>query len=337
MAILLAGGAGYIGSHTAVELIKAGYDTVIVDNYDNSCPEVINRIERITGTRPVVYEADVKDANAMRTVFKENSIDVVIHFAGLKAVGESVVEPIKYYRNNIDTTITLLEMMEEYGCKRFVFSSSATIYGEEAPVPYTEDMGRGKCTNPYGWTKNMMEQILTDAANARSEMSVVILRYFNPIGADASGLIGEDPQGIPNNLMPYISQVAVGIREKLTIFGNDYPTPDGTCRRDFIHVSDLADSHVQAVKYALKNEGVEIFNIGTGTPYSILEIVNAFKVVNGIKIPYEFGAKRVGDLPEFWSDSKKANRILGWEAKRNLEDMCKDTWNWQKNNPNGYR
>ena len=337
MAILLAGGAGYIGSHTAVELIKAGYDTVIVDNYDNSCPEVINRIERITGTRPVVYEADVKDANAMRTVFKENSIDVVIHFAGLKAVGESVVEPIKYYRNNIDTTITLLEMMEEYGCKRFVFSSSATIYGEEAPVPYTEDMGRGKCTNPYGWTKNMMEQILTDAANARSEMSVVILRYFNPIGADASGLIGEDPQGIPNNLMPYISQVAVGIREKLTIFGNDYPTPDGTCRRDFIHVSDLADSHVQAVKYALKNEGVEIFNIGTGTPYSILEIVNAFKVVNGIKIPYEFGAKRVGDLPEFWSDSKKANRILVWEAKRNLEDMCKDTWNWQKNNPNGYR
>ena len=337
MSILLAGGAGYIGSHTAVELIKAGYDVMIVDNYDNSCPEVINRIERITGTRPEAYEADVRDKDAMKKLFSENVIDVVIHLAGLKAVGESVEKPIVYYRNNIDTTLTLLEVMEEFGCNNMVFSSSATVYGEDAPVPYIESMGRGKCTNPYGWTKNMMEQILTDAANARDEMSVVILRYFNPIGADASGLIGEDPQGIPNNLMPYISQVAVGRREKLTIFGNDYPTPDGTCRRDYIHVSDLAEGHVKAVDYAMNNIGVEIFNMGTSTPYSVLEIVNAFKVVNGIKIPYEFGAKRVGDLPEFWSDSKKANRILGWEAKRNLEDMCKDTWNWQKNNPNGYR
>ena len=233
MSILLAGGAGYIGSHTAVELIRAGYEVVIADNYDNSCPEVINRIERITGTRPVVYEADVKSAEAMRQIFTENAIDVVIHFAGLKAVGESVQMPVKYYRNNIDTTLTLLEVMEEFDCKNIVFSSSATVYGEDAPVLYIESMGRGKCTNPYGWTKNMMEQILEDAAHADSEISVVLLRYFNPIGADESGLIGEDPQGIPNNLMPYVSQVAVGRRDKLTIFGNDYPTPDGTCRRDF--------------------------------------------------------------------------------------------------------
>lgn len=337
MSILLAGGAGYIGSHTAVELIKAGYDVVIVDNYDNSCPEVINRIERITGTRPIAYEADVRDTEAMRKVFSENEIDVIIHFAGLKAVGESVKKPVMYYRNNIDTTLTLLEVMEEYDCKNIVFSSSATVYGEDAPVPYVESIGRGKCTNPYGWTKNMVEQILTDAANARDEMSVVILRYFNPIGADASGLIGEDPQGIPNNLMPYVSQVAVGRRDKLTIFGDDYPTPDGTCRRDFIHVTDLADGHVKAVDYAMNNNGVEIINLGTGTPYSVLEIVNAFEDANEIKITYEFGARREGDLPENWANADKAKKILGWKAKRNLADMCRDTWNWQKNNPSGYR
>lgn len=337
MSILLAGGAGYIGSHTAVELIRSGYDVIIVDNYDNSCPEVINRIERITGTRPKAYEADVRDIEAMRQVFSENEIDVVIHFAGLKAVGESVEKPIKYYRNNIDTTLTLLEVMEEFGCKNIVFSSSATVYGEDAPVPYIESMGRGKCTNPYGWTKNMMEQILEDAAKADSEMSVVLLRYFNPIGADASGLIGEDPQGIPNNLMPYISQVAVGRREKLTIFGNDYPTADGTCRRDYIHVSDLAEGHVKAVDYAMNYKGVEVINLGTGTPYSVLEIVNAFEDANEMKIPYEFGARREGDLPEFWANADKAKEILGWEAKRTLNDMCRDTWNWQKNNPNGYR
>ena len=337
MSILLAGGAGYIGSHTAVELIKAGYDVIIVDNYDKSCPEVINRIERITGTRPKPYEADVKDTEAMRQVFSENEIDVVIHFAGLKAVGESVEKPIKYYRNNIGTTLTLLEVMEEYGCKNIVFSSSATVYGEDAPVPYIELMGRGKCTNPYGWTKNMMEQILEDAAKANTEMSVVILRYFNPIGADASGLIGEDPQGIPNNLMPYISQVAVGRRDKLIIFGNDYPTPDGTCRRDYIHLSDLAEGHVKAVDYAMNNNGIEIINLGTGTPYSVLEIVNAFEDANEMKIKYEFGARREGDLPEFWANADKAKKILYWEAKRNLTDMCRDTWNWQKNNPYGYR
>ena len=309
MSILLAGGAGYIGSHTAVELIKSGYEVVIVDTYDNSCPEVINRIEKITGTRPITYEADVIDKDAMEKIFSENEIDVVIHFAGLKAVGESVEKPIKYYRNNIDTTLTLLEVMEEYDCKNIVFSSSATVYGEDAPVPYIESMGRGKCTNPYGWTKNMMEQILTDAANARKEMSVVILRYFNPIGADASGLIGEDTQGIPNNLMPYVSQVAVGKREKLTIFGNDYTTPDGTCRRDLIHVTDLAVGHVKAVEYAMKNKGTEVFNMGTGTPYSVIEIVNAFEEANDIKVNHEFGSRRPGDLSECWADADKAKEI----------------------------
>ena len=310
---------------------------MIADNYDNSCPEVINRIEKITGRRPDAYEADVRDAEAMEQIFSENKIDVVIHFAGLKAVGESVEKPVMYYRNNIDTTLTLLEVMEEYGCNNIVFSSSATVYGEDARVPYKESMGRGKCTNPYGWTKNMMEQILTDAANARKEMSIVILRYFNPIGADASGLIGEDPQGIPNNLMPYVSQVAVGRRDKLTIFGNDYPTPDGTCRRDFIHVTDLADGHVKAVDYTMNNKGIEVFNMGTGTPYSVLEIVNAFEDANGIKIAYEFGSRRQGDLPECWANAEKAKEILGWEAERNLVDMCRDTWNWQSNNPNGYK
>lgn len=337
MSILLAGGAGYIGSHTAVELIRADYDVVIVDNYDNSCPEVINRIEKVTGVRPAAYEADVKDADALRGIFAEQKIDVVIHFAGLKAVGESVQMPVKYYRNNIDTTLTLLEVMSECGCKNMVFSSSATIYGEEAPVPYTEDMGRGKCTNPYGWTKNMMEQILEDAARADKDMSVVLLRYFNPIGADESGLIGEDPQGIPNNLMPYVSQVAVGKREKLTIFGNDYPTPDGTCRRDFIHVTDLAIGHVKAVEYAMNNKGIEVFNMGTGTPYSVIEIVNAFEEANGIKVKHEFGPRRPGDLPECWADASKAERVMGWKAERGLVKMCKDTWNWQKNNPEGYR
>ena len=337
MSILLAGGAGYIGSHTAVELIRAGYDVIIVDNYDNSCPEVINRIERITGTRPDVYEADVKDTEAMRQVFSENEIDVVIHFAGLKAVGESVEKPIKYYRNNIDTTLTILEVMEEFSCKNIVFSSSATVYGEDAPVPYIESMGRGKCTNPYGWTKNMMEQILEDAANADKELSVVILRYFNPIGADSSGLIGEDPLGVPNNLMPYISQVAIGKRDKLTIFGDDYKTADGTCRRDFIHVTDLALGHIKAIAYCLDNVGVNVFNMGTGQPYSVLEIVNTFEAVNEVTVSYEFGSRRVGDITECWANVDKARDILGWETKLDLGRMCKDAWIWQNNNPYGYR
>lgn len=336
MRVLLAGGAGYIGSHTAVELLSNGHDVVIVDNYSNSSPEAVKRIEEIAGKSVVSYEADVKDGDAMERIFAADPIDVVIHFAGLKAVGESVQKPILYYRNNIDTTLTLLEKMREHGCRRFVFSSSATVYGEDAPVPYVETLGRGRCSNPYGWTKSMMEQILEDAAKADDELSVVLLRYFNPIGAHESGRIGEDPQGIPNNLMPYISQVAVGRREKLTIFGNDYPTADGTCRRDYIHVMDLAEGHVKAVEYAASNNGLEVFNLGTGTPYSVIEIVEAFEKVNEIKIAHEFGPRRAGDLPEFWANADKALQVLGWSTKRNLDDMCRDTWNWQKNNPDGY-
>ena len=336
MRVLLAGGAGYIGSHTAVELLSRGHDVVVVDNFSNSSPEALKRVEEITGKRIVSYEADVKDGDAMERIFTDYTIDVVIHFAGYKAVGESVQKPLIYYRNNIDTTLTLLEKMREHGCSRFVFSSSATVYGEDAPVPYVETLGRGRCSNPYGWTKSIMEQILEDAAKADDNLSVVLLRYFNPIGAHESGRIGEDPQGIPNNLMPYISQVAVGRRDKLTIFGNDYPTPDGTCRRDYIHVMDLAEGHVKAVEYAAVNKGLEIFNLGTGTPYSVLEIVDAFERVNGVKIAHEFGTRRAGDLPECWADVNRTAQVLRWSSKRNLNDMCRDTWNWQKNNPDGY-
>lgn len=335
--ILLAGGAGYIGSHTAVELINSGYDVVVVDNYYNSCPESIRRVEKITGKKVKLYEVDVKEKDKLDKVFKENKIDAVIHFAGLKAVGESVQKPELYYRNNIDTTLTLLECMKENNVKKIIFSSSATVYGEENKVPYTEKMKKGTCTNPYGWTKFMMEQILEDTAKANPDMGVVLLRYFNPIGAHESGLIGEDPQGIPNNLMPYVAQVAVGRRDHLTIFGNDYPTPDGTCRRDYIHVVDLAIGHVKAIDYVLEHKGVEVFNLGTGVPYSVNEIVNAFEKVNNIKIKYEYGPRRDGDLPEFYANSDKALEILGWKTERSLEDMCRDTWNWQKNNPNGYK
>lgn len=336
MNILLAGGAGYIGSHTAVELLEAGHDVVIVDNYCNSSPEAVKRIEELSGKSVVSYDADVKDSEKMKKVFSENDIDCVIHFAGLKAVGESVQKPIEYYRNNIDTTLTLLECMREAGVHQFVFSSSATVYGEESDIPYVETMKKGSCSNPYGWTKSMMEQILEDAAVADKELSVVLLRYFNPIGAHASGRIGEDPQGIPNNLMPYIAQVAVGRRDHLTIFGNDYETPDGTCRRDYIHVCDLANGHLKAVEYAGEHKGTTVFNLGTGTPYSVLDIVNAFEKANDIKIKYEFGPRRAGDLPQFWANAQKAQDVLGWKTTRTLEDMCRDTWNWQKNNPNGY-
>ena len=336
MNILLAGGAGYIGSHTAVELLEAGHDVVIVDNYCNSSPEAVVRIQELAGKTVVSYEADVKDKAVMEKIFSENKIDCVIHFAGLKAVGESVQKPIEYYRNNIDTTLTLLECMKETGVHQFVFSSSATVYGEENDIPYIETMKKGSCSNPYGWTKSMMEQILEDAAKADDELSVVLLRYFNPIGAHKSGRIGEDPQGIPNNLMPYIAQVAVGRRDHLTIFGNDYETPDGTCRRDYIHVCDLANGHLKAVEYGAGRKGTSVFNLGTGTPYSVLDIVNAFEKANGIKIKYEFGPRRAGDLPQFWADSDKAQKVLGWKTTRTLEDMCRDTWNWQSNNPNGY-
>ncbi|MBQ4616470.1 MAG: UDP-glucose 4-epimerase GalE [Mailhella sp.] len=336
MLVLLAGGAGYIGSHTAVQLLEAGHDVVIVDNYSNSSPEAVKRIAEITG-RPVrAYEADVKDRDAVSRIMQENSIDCVIHFAGLKAVGESVRKPIEYYRNNIDTTLTLLECMNEHGVRNIVFSSSATVYGEENPYPYIETMRRGACSNPYGWTKYMMEQILEDAAKADPELSVVLLRYFNPIGAHTSGRIGEDPQGIPNNLMPYVSQVAVGRRDHLTVFGNDYPTPDGTCRRDYIHVIDLADGHVKAVEFAARNKGTEVFNLGTGTPYSVVEIVEAFERNSGVSVKYEFGPRRDGDLAEFWANADKAREVLGWTASRTLDEMCRDSWNWQKQNPEGY-
>lgn len=337
MNVLLAGGAGYIGSHTAVELLNAGHQVVIVDDYSNSSPEAVRRIEKITGKSVVSYEADVKDKEKMRHIFSKNHIDCVIHFAGLKAVGESVRLPLKYYRNNIDTTLTLLECMEEAGVNQFVFSSSATVYGEENEPPYVETMHRGRCSNPYGWTKVMMEQILEDAAKANPKLSVILLRYFNPIGAHESGLIGEDPQGIPNNLMPYIAQVAVGRRDHLTVFGGDYPTPDGTCLRDYIHVMDLANGHVKAVEYTASHKGVEVFNLGTGTPYSVLDIIHAFEKATGVKVKYEIGPRRAGDLPKFWADSTKAQKVLDWHAERTLEDMCRDTWNWQSKNPEGYK
>lgn len=336
--ILLAGGAGYIGTHTAVELLNAGYDVIVVDNYSNSSPEVINRIKRITGKMIAAYEVDVKDTKALRGIFAEKKIDAVIHFAALKAVGESVQKPILYYRNNIDTTLALLETMEQFDVKNIIFSSSATVYGEDNPVPYLEAMPRGACTNPYGWTKSMMEQIFEDAAKADKELSVILLRYFNPIGAHESGMIGEDPQGIPNNLMPYVTQVAVGKRECLTIFGNDYPTKDGTCTRDYIHVVDLAREHVKAIDFILKSvKCCEIFNLGTGTPYSVTEIVETFEKVNGVKVNHVYGPRRAGDLPECYANADKALKILGWKTEKTLEDMCRDSWNWQKNNPNGYK
>ncbi len=335
--ILLAGGAGYIGSHTAVELLNAGYEVVVADNYCNSSPEAIRRVEEITGKPVQLYEADIRDGERLSQIFRENKIDAVIHFAGLKAVGESVKKPLMYYRNNIDTTLTLLETMQAAGVRNIIFSSSATVYGEENPVPYKETMQRGVCTNPYGWTKAMMEQIFEDAARADPSLSVVLLRYFNPIGAHPSGRIGEDPLGIPNNLMPYVTQVAVGKRECLTIFGSDYPTKDGTCMRDYIHVVDLAKGHVKAVAYILQHSGTEVFNLGTGTPYSVTEIVETFERVNGIKVKHVYGDRRAGDLPEFYANADKAKALLGWQAEYTLDDMCRDAWNWQKQNPDGYR
>ena len=335
--ILLAGGAGYIGSHTAVELLSSGYDVVVADNYSNSSPEAIKRVEKITGRSVALYEADVKDTDALDRIFSENSIDAVIHFAGLKAVGESVQKPILYYRNNIDTTLSLLEAMERHNVKNIIFSSSATVYGEKNKIPFSETMPRGACTNPYGWTKSMIEQISEDAAKADDKLSVILLRYFNPIGAHESGLIGEDPQGIPNNLMPFITQVAVGKREYLTIFGRDYPTPDGTCRRDYIHVVDLAKGHVKAIDFILKQEKCcEIINLGTGKPYSVTEIVETFERVNNVRVKHVYGPRRAGDLADLYANADKALAVLGWKTEKTLEDMCRDSWNWQKNNPDGY-
>jgi UDP-glucose 4-epimerase len=337
MNVLLAGGAGYIGTHTCVELLEAGHSVVIADNYSNSCPEAVKRVEEITGKEIPLYEADVCDSKAVEKIFAENKIDAVIHFAGLKAVGESCEKPVAYYRNNIDSTLTLLETMKKFGVNKFIFSSSATVYGTPKTVPLVETMPTGSPTNPYGWTKLMMEQILTDTANANPEMSIVILRYFNPIGAHASGRIGEDPNGIPNNLMPYITQVAVGRLKCLGVFGDDYKTHDGTGVRDYIHVVDLAKGHVKAIEYSADHKGTEIFNLGTGTGYSVLDIVKAFEKVNNLEISYEIKPRRAGDIAECYADAAKAKEKLGWVAEKNLEDMCKDSWNWQSHNLNGYK
>ncbi|MBP1570140.1 MAG: UDP-glucose 4-epimerase GalE [Oscillospiraceae bacterium] len=330
MKVLVTGGAGYIGSHTAVELIEAGYETVIVDDLSNAKEDVIDRIEAITGKRPVFYKEDCKDKEAMRKIFSENKIDAIIHFAAYKAVGESVQKPLEYYRNNLDSTLTLMEVMEEFGCKKFVFSSSATVYGPNNPYPYKEEMKAIESTSPYGWTKVMIERILTDYVTAHPDYCAVLLRYFNPIGSHSSGLLGDDPNGIPNNLMPYISRVVAGKLEKLTIFGDDYPTPDGTCQRDYLHVVDLAVGHLKALEYAENNSGVEAFNLGTGNGVSVMELVHAFDEANDMQLPYVIGPRREGDLPAFWADAQKAKDVLGWEAKYSVEDMCKSAWEFVK-------
>ena len=335
MKILLTGGAGFIGSHTCIELIKAGHEAVIADDLSNSKPAVLERLKELTGKDIPFYNIDVADKEKVDHMFAKESFDAVIHFAGFKAVGESVAKPLMYYRNNLDTTLTLLETMAKYNVSNFVFSSSATVYGVPERVPLVEGMKTG-CTNPYGWTKLMIEQILTDAAAADKNLSVVLLRYFNPIGAHPSGRIGEDPTGIPNNLLPYITQVAIGKLPQLGVFGNDYPTHDGTGVRDYIHVVDLAKGHVKAIEYAGKNKGTEIFNLGTGIGYSVLDIVKAFEKANDIKIPYVIKPRRDGDIAECYADPTKARDVLGWQAEETLENMCKDSWRWQSNNPEGY-
>lgn len=330
MNILLTGGAGFIGSHTAVELLASGCDVIIADNLVNSSASVIDRIEQIAGRRPLFFQTDVSDKESMGKIFAQHSVDAVIHFAGLKAVGESVKKPLLYYRNNLDTALTLLEVMKERGCRKFIFSSSATVYGMSNQVPFTEDMPDGQCTNPYGWTKLMIERILRDAAAADPELAVVVLRYFNPIGAHPSGLMGEQPNGIPNNLMPYLCLVAAGKLPQLSVFGDDYPTHDGTGVRDYIHVVDLAKGHAAALNYATRHVGAEIINLGTGQGTSVLDLLQSFQRVNGLKIPYTMAPRRDGDIAECYADVSKARRLLGWKAEKSLDDMCRDSWNWTK-------
>ena len=336
MKILVTGGTGFIGSHTCVELLNAGYDVVIADNLYNSKALVVDRIEQISGKRPVFYELDILDREGLNSLFDEHQIDAVIHFAGYKAVGESTRMPIEYYHNNIESTLTLCDVMRKHGCKNIVFSSSATVYGDPAFIPITEECPMGETTNPYGATKAMQERILTDIWKADNEWNVMLLRYFNPIGAHESGLIGEDPKGIPNNLLPYVAKVAAGKLEKVHVFGNDYDTPDGTGVRDYIHVVDLAKGHVKAIEGMQKMTGVNIFNLGTGTGYSVLEMVKAFEKAAGRQIPYVIDPRRPGDIATCYSDPSKAYEQLGWKAEKNLEDMCRDAWNWQYRNPNGY-
>lgn len=331
----MTGGAGYIGSHTCVELLSKGHDIVIVDNFSNSKPEVLNRIKEITGKEFRFYKADILDKEGLNKIFQENDINAVIHFAGLKAVGESVKIPIKYYYNNITGTLVLCEVMEKHNVKRMVFSSSATVYGKPESVPIKEDFPLNPA-NPYGRTKLMIEEILKDIYASDNDWSIALLRYFNPIGAHESGKIGEDPNGVPNNLMPYITQVAIGKREKLNIFGNDYDTHDGTGVRDYIHVVDLAKGHLKALEKIMVSEGIDSYNLGTGTGYSVLDVVCAFEKVTGIKIPYQVTDRRPGDIDKCYADPAKAYNELGWKAEKNLEDMCMDSWNWQMKNPNGY-
>lgn len=336
MRILLTGGAGFIGTHTIISLHEAGHSVIVVDNYINSSAEAIRRVEKIIGVPVKAYEADVCDKAAMEKIFSENRIDSVIHFAGLKAVGESVSKPLEYYRNNLDSTLTLLEVMRSHNVKQFVFSSSATVYGVPESVPLKEHMPSKGCTNPYGWTKYMIEKMLESVSIADPEWSIVLLRYFNPVGAHESGLIGENPSGIPNNLMPYITQVALGKLKQLSVYGNDYNTPDGTGVRDYIHVMDLARGHVGACEYAQKSKGIEIVNLGTGIGYSVLDIVHAFEEANNLKIPYVIAPRRPGDIDESYSDPQKAKELFAWEAQKSLVDMCRDAWHFQQNNPNGY-
>ena len=336
MKILLTGGAGYIGSHTAIELYKAGHEVLVVDNLINSKEEAIRRVERIIGKNIPFYKKDVRDREAMDRIFKENRIDAVIHFAGLKAVGESVAKPLEYYENNMNATFVLLDVMRNNGCKNIIFSSSATVYGDPAIIPITEECPKGKCTNPYGQTKSMLEEVMIDVQKADREWNVVLLRYFNPIGAHSSGLIGENPNGIPNNLMPYITQTAIGIRKELGVFGNDYDTPDGTGVRDYIHVCDLAAGHVAALKAIENKAGLAIYNLGTGHGYSVLDVVKAFEKANGLQVPYSIKPRRPGDIATCYCNPAKAKAELGWEAQFGIEDMCRDSWNFQKNNPNGY-
>ncbi len=337
MKILLAGGAGYIASHTHIELHKAGHEVVVVDNLYNSQVEAIHRVEELLGGIEVpFYHVDVRDKEGLEKVFEEHKIDAVIHFAGLKAVGESVGKPLEYYENNMNGTFVLLDVMRRHGCKNIIFSSSATVYGDPAVIPITEECPKGVCTNPYGKTKSMLEDVLIDMHTADEEWNVVLLRYFNPIGAHPSGRIGENPNGIPNNLMPYITQTAIGIREELGVFGDDYDTPDGTGVRDYIHVVDLARGHVSALQAIEKKCGVAIYNLGTGKGYSVLDVVHAFEKANNIRVPYSIKPRRAGDVATCYCDPSKAKRELGWEAQYGIEDMCRDSWRFQQNNPNGY-
>ena len=336
MNVLVTGGAGYIGSHTCVELLNEGYGVVVIDNLCNSNPKSLDRVREITGKDLRFCEGDVRDEALLRRIFAENEIGCVIHFAGLKAVGESVQIPWKYYDNNLNSTLVLTKVMGDVGVKDIIFSSSATVYTADNEMPLKETSRTGGCTNPYGWTKYMTEQILSGMANADKEWGIVLLRYFNPIGAHESGRIGEDPRGIPNNLMPYITQVAIGRREKLSVFGNDYDTHDGTGVRDYIHVVDLARGHVAAVRYVASNKGCEVFNLGTGTGYSVLDMVEAFRTVNDVALPYQIVERRPGDIATCYADPAKSEKVLGWKATHDLKDMCRDSWNWQSKNPMGY-